>query len=155
MKKVIFLVILIFFADTTFSQIIKPRHQKGESRLERLEKLKLIEALELDEETTLKFFSRRTEHRRIMHSLQQKSDDKMFEIENILSKENISEAETKKLFNEYLEIERSIHNERMRFFSSLSDILTYKQINKIVIFERKFRQELKDVIIKERQRRNN
>lgn len=155
MKKVLFLAILLIFAETALSQVIKPRHQKGESRLERLEKFKLVEALELDEETTLKFFSRRTEHRKKMQSLQQKSDDKLFEIENSLTKDNISEAETKKLFNEYLDIERSIHNERMRFFNSLSDILSYKQINKIIIFERKFRQELRDVIIKERQRRNN
>ncbi len=155
MKKIIFLGILLLLSDIAFSQIIKPRHKKGESRIERLEKIKLIEALDLDEETTLKFFSRRAEHRKVMQAFQQNADDKMFEIEKALRDQNISDSDSKKLLNEYFNIEKNIINERISFFTSLNDILSIQQINKILIFERKFKQELRDVIINERQRRKN
>ncbi len=111
--------------------------------------------LDLDEETTLKFFSRRAEHRKIMQALQQSADDKMFEIEKSIRDQNISDSDSKKLLNEYLNIEKNIVNERISFLSSLHDILSVHQINKILIFEKKFKQELRDAIIHERQRRKN
>lgn len=155
MKKIIFLAILILLSDISFSQITKHKRQKVEGRIEMLYKVKLIEVLDLNEDTTLKFFSRRTEHRKTMQALQQSADDKMFEIEKAIKMNNLSDADAKKLLNEYFNIEKNIINERNSFFMSLTDILSIQQINKILVFERKFKQELKDVIIQERQRRKN
>ena len=65
MKKYSFLVlILIFSINTNWAQEEPPFMHEGmrRGRLAELEKIKLIETLEMDEETTLRFFSRRSEH---------------------------------------------------------------------------------------------
>ncbi|MBS4033762.1 MAG: hypothetical protein KGZ85_04800 [Ignavibacterium sp.] len=156
MKKLIFITALLFlFTNLTFSQVTKQRNHRSESRIERLEKLKLIESLDLDEEKTLIFFARRTAHRKSMKNLQDQAENKMFEIEKILISEKVNEAEVKKLIDEYSILEKNIFNERIRFITSLNDIFSAEQIAKLMIFERKFKQEIKDVIIRDRQRRKN
>jgi hypothetical protein len=154
MKKIIFIAFLmIFVSDFALSQIVKPRNHRSQSRIEKLEQLKLIESLDLDEEATLKFFARRSTHQKTMRDLQFQAEDKMIEIEETLKTENFSNTQLKILIEDYSAIERSILNERIKFISSLDDILSTAQIAKLMIFERKFKQELKDVIIRERQRR--
>lgn len=155
MKKIIFLaVVLLLVSDLAYSQVVKPRKQRMENRIEKLEQMKLIESLVLDEETTLKFFARRSEHQNEMKTLQQKASDKLLQIEELMNK-NVSEQELQKKIAEYSLIENNIHNERSKFISTLNDILTAEQIAKLLIFEKKFKQEIKDVIIRERQRRKN
>lgn len=156
MKKLLIIVsLLLLFSDVSFSQVIKQRNHRGESRIEKLEKLKLIESLDLDEEKTLIFFARRTAHRKSMMNIQDQAENKMFEIEKVLKSERVNETELKKLIDEYILLEKNIFDERIRFIKSLNDIFSTEQIAKLMIFERKFKQEIKDVIIRDRQRRKN
>lgn len=154
-KLLIIVSLLLLFSDVSFSQVIKPRNHKGESRIERLEKLKLIESLDLNEEKTLIFFARRTTHRKTMMNLQDYAENKMFEIEKFLNSERVNETELKKLIDEYILLEKNINDEKVRFIASLSDIFSSEQIARLMIFERKFKKEIKNVIIRDRQRRKN
>lgn len=154
-KLLIIVSLLLLFSDVSFSQVIKPRNHKGESRIERLEKLKLIESLDLNEEKTLIFFARRTAHRKTMMNLQDHAENKMFEIEKFLNSERVNETELKKLIDEYILLEKNINDEKVRFIASLSDIFSSEQIARLMIFERKFKKEIKNVIIRDRQRRKN
>jgi len=156
MKKLTIIVsLLLLFSDVSFSQVIKPRNHKGESRIERLEKLKLIESLDLDEEKTLIFFARRTAHRKSTINLQEQAENKIFAIEKLLNSEKVNDRELKKLIDEYSALEKNINDERAIFIASLKDILSTEQIARLMIFERKFKKEIKDVIIRDRQRRKN
>ena len=156
MKKIILLMIVILlFADFAFAQIKRDRHKRGDSKIEKLEKIKLIEALEMDEETTLRFFSRRAEHRQLMQSLQQDAEEIMIELEKALQSDKITDAELKTLMDNYLVSEKNMISQRNLFLNSLNDLLTTEQIARLIIFEKKFKQELRDVIIRERQKRKN
>jgi hypothetical protein len=42
--------------------------------------------------------------------------------------------------------------ERERFFNSLNDILTYKQLAELTLFERRFREEIRDVLFHKKRR---
>lgn len=154
MKKLIFLsVILFIISGLVFSQNRDKRYLKGNSKIEQLEKIKLIEALEMNEETTLKFFSRRAEHRKEMQSLQEGADIKLDELKDLLENDETPDHILKQKLDSYFVIEKNINDSRNKFFVSLSDILSQRQISRLIIFERSFKRELKDVILRDQHKR--
>jgi hypothetical protein len=157
MKTQITILLMLVFAITAFGQ----RHEgfgmkkKNRSKIDELEKVKLIEILDMDEETTLKFFSRRNEFRNVTESLMENRDNLLNDFHDILLEDEI---EDKSVYsdhvNKILEIEKSIINKRIEFISSLEDILTEKQIGKLVVFEFKFRKDLRDLLFRHRRNPN-
>lgn len=157
MKTQITILLMLVFAITAFGQ----RHEgfgikkKNRSKIDELEKVKLIEILDMDEETTLKFFSRRNEFRNVTESLMQNRDNLLNDFHDIIIEDEI---EDKSVYsdhvNKILEIEKSIVNKRIEFISSLEDILTEKQIGKLVVFEFKFRKDLRDLLFRHRRNPN-
>ena len=130
--------------------------RKGDPRekIESLEKIKLLETLDLDEETALKFFARRNEHKDRMKDFMDEQDAQYEKIENKISTlTNDNDPELKKMIDNYLSINQKMDEERKRFFNSLSDILTLKQQAKLALFERRFRQEIRDVLFHPRKRK--
>ncbi len=120
-------------------------------KIEQLEKIKIIEELNLDEETTLKFFSRRNEHREGQRALIEKRDMLYKSLgENFDSEEEINYKEkTKEIFK----IEKDMIAQKENFFNSLGDILSEKQMVQLVLFEFNFRNEVRHQFMKQGQRR--
>lgn len=124
---------------------------KMHSKIEQLEKIKLIELLNLDEQTTLKFFARRDEHRDKQHILIDKRDN-LYDMLNENLKSN-NEINYKSKISEVFAIEREMIVQREKFFNSLKDILTEKQIAQIIAFESNFRDEMRHQFIKQGEKR--
>jgi hypothetical protein len=143
MKKwTLFLFTLLFICNITNGQ----PHRKGE-KIEALEKLKLLEVLDMDEETAIKFFSRRNEHKQNIKDLFDELDEKLNTIEEKISDvKDDNDPELKKLVDSYYVTHQKLDEERKRFFNSLSDILTNKQIAQLTIFERRFKEEIRDAL---------
>jgi hypothetical protein len=129
------------------------RHErmKPMQKMEELKKIKLIEILQMDEETSVKFFTRRSEHMKRMENLNQISKEKMDQLDEMLTdrKENNDQV-LKKAIDEYLQIQESIMRERQSFFRSANEILTVEQMAKLVVFEEKFRNEVSGLLFRER-----
>lgn len=155
MKSILYItVVLLILPVLVYAQMEHRRLGGPLAKIEELEKLKLVEALKLDEETTLKFFSRRTEHRERMKKLVQNSDDKLAEMENALKQGvQIKDDEFQNLLKEYLSIEEKIANERSQFLTSLSEIMPYEKIVTFIVFEKKFREEIREILMRERGKR--
>lgn len=150
----IVLVSIMLFSTLSYSQIKKERFSdKSKGKFEQLEQIKLIEALELSEEATLKFFARRSEHRKAMQQLYSESDNLLKELSALIDKAETSDDNLRKSYKNYLSFEQRILEERHSFIKSLDDILSEKQITTLIIFEKRFKQELKEIIIHERKRR--
>ncbi|GAB4143960.1 MAG: hypothetical protein Fur0015_12140 [Ignavibacteriales bacterium] len=149
--KIKLLVLIFMFSTFAFGQM----HQKMKdgNRLERLEKIKLIEELNLNEETSARLVSRLSENRQKQKEFMKKKMKLISEIENDISTD---EKKDNKFYesriNSLIEIEREMHNQREDFIKSLSDILTPEQILKTMIFEVKFREEVKDALIRKERR---
>lgn len=149
MKKyiLIFGLVILLTGSLTAQQ---HRHRWGmrhHDRIEELKKMKLIEVLDMEEETSVRFFERRKEHQKRMQKLMSKRDSLLEEIDSNLSK-NAEPAAFDNLINELHRVETSISKERQTFFQSLSDILDKKQIATIIIFEHQFQQKLRDLMFK-------
>ncbi len=152
MKKIILTVImLVFFSGMNYSQRGKWKNEELKGRFEQLEKIKLIETLEMDEETTLRFFSRKAEHKKVQEKVQLQIENKINELELIFKSGKVTtNEEMKHKIDEINSMEIQLEKNRAEFISSLSDILSYDQIAKLVIFERNFKDEIRKLIFKER-----
>lgn len=138
---------IILLSSISFPQHMKDKGMKNRDKLEQLEKIKLIEALDLNEETSIRFFARRNESRREIQELEKKSDDIILELEKSFDSENKNQAEKQKqLISEMLKSRESIELKRNQFLNSLHDILSTEQIAKLIVFEKKFRDEIRNVL---------
>ena len=109
----------------------------------------------MDEETTLRFFSRRNELYTKADNLTKRSDEIITQLEVIFKAGKVyTEAELKSLIVEANNIHTEIVQTKSDFINSLDDILTTEQIAKLIIFERRFKDELKRAMFKGRKYRN-
>ena len=145
------LIMLLILPNSIFSQREKWRDDEMRAKFEQLEKIKLIETLEMNEETTLRFFSRKSEHQKQQDEIQDKIREKLDNLEVIFKSGRVATVdELKKNISEINALQSELEKNRIEFINSLSDILSYEQIAKLLIFERKFRDEIRRLIIKDR-----
>ncbi len=145
------MIIVLILSALTFAQKGKWQDDEAREKFEQLEKIKIIETLELDEETTLRFFSRRAEHKKqqdeIHFNIQQKIDN----LDVILKSGNaVTDEEIQSNIAEINTLQLQFEKNRADFINSLSDIMSYEQISKLIIFEKQFRNEVRKLIMKER-----
>ena len=142
---------MIILASISYPQKMREKMMKNKGKLEQLEKVKLIEALDLDEETAIRFFARRKDSRNEIDYLEKKSDDLLFKLESSFqSNEKNQEEKQRQMISEFLKTSESIESKRNQFISSLKDILTTEQISKLIVFEKRFRDEIRNVLLDKR-----
>ena len=149
MKRIILIISLLLL--TSLVLVGQGRHRMGPpphagGRLAQLEKIKLIEFLDMDEETTLKFFARREAFHENRKEIFNKRAELLDELrEMVIDDEDNSNYQA--LINQIYEYEEKLFTQRKEFFDSLSDILTQKQIASLIIFEDRFRREIRDILL--------
>lgn len=152
-KLLITLFAIILLTSISFPQKMDERGMKHRGKLEQLEKIKLIEALDLDEETSIRFFSRRNESRKEIQELEIRTDDIIAELEKSFNNGDKSKDDLqKRLTSDLLKTRESIETKRNQFINSLNDILTTEQIAKLIVFEKKFRDEIRNVLLNKERR---
>lgn len=152
-KYFIGLVVILFLSGAVYAQNMKKMERQRE-RVEELEKIKLVEALDMNEETSVKFISRRKEFQERQKDLSKQREDRLNQLQDMLNDEKSEKNESgfRKLTDEVASIDKDMMKNRAEFYSSLRDILSYRQIAKMIVFERSFRREIRDLILNERKR---
>ncbi|HRI48293.1 MAG TPA: hypothetical protein PK559_14390, partial [Ignavibacteriaceae bacterium] len=127
-------------------------HMRNMEKILQLEKVKLMEVLNLDEETSVKFFIRLKDHREKMRENMEQLDKLTDELRKKLEDENldVNDSQFKKFNDEMVNIENNGKKIRVDFIKSVSEILTPIQISKFLVFERAFRNEMQDLLMKKR-----
>ncbi len=149
MKRISSLIFILMIIPVLVSaQGMKDRNGPRE-KIEQLEKIKLIEALDMDEQTLLKFFARRNESRDRIDKLNDSLDTITDNLESKFSKGD--QAGYKELINKYLSIQKQIASEHTQFINSLYDLLTNEQVAKLIVFEKRFREEIRHILLRGRQ----
>lgn len=122
-----------------------PMDGPGRERIERFRKMRMIELLDLKEEQSVRFVARLNEFENTRRELNMRRDEVLDKIERLV-RNNADEKELENVFPELEAISRKIGEERLRFFSSLSDLLSVQQRAKLLLFERRFETELRDAV---------
>ncbi len=147
MKK--FLVILImalFLLPVTFkAQWHGGMHGKM-GRLLQWEQMKIIDVLNLDEETAIKLFARRRKNLDNQLALVNKKKELGKELKSAI--ENNDTVKCDSLISKAFEIDKKLIENKEKFYRSLSDILTKKQIAQLVLFENRFKDELRKYFLR-------
>lgn len=152
MKKIIFLILVSTISISWAQKISDKHHNRFSKKFEELEKIKLLETLNLDEETTLKFFARRNSVKIKIKSLLKESKENYNNIETILAEGgNISNSND--LLVKKYDLEKQVIDEKANFINSLNDILSKEQVLKYVLFERKFKSDVRDLLIEKGRRK--
>jgi hypothetical protein len=128
----------------------KEQREKDRARIERLEKIKLIEVLNLSEETIMKFFARRNE---FFNTLGAKYFDVMKSTSDNLeadmkSGKKHTDQYYQQLTKKMLALEKEKTKLRESFYLSLQDILTKEQLAKLLVFARRFNEEIMNEAMK-------
>lgn len=148
-KYLIVLTLLIIVSNLDAQQWLPQVGSKAFEKIEQMETAKLIQVLDLNEETSVRFFAKRKEHREKLQSLMLKRKDILDDVEDLIKKdESADENVFKQKLNELIDLERKITNERLDFYTSLQKILTPKQIIKLISFDEKFRREIRETLLK-------
>ena len=152
MKRII-IILSIFILGSLVSFAQGRKHHQGMEKIEKLEKIKLVEILDVDDETMLKFFNRRDEHKDRIRQLTQDLEQNNQKIEVYLKAgKPVTDKELKELIDKNFDLEQKMVRERKEFFTSLTDILSYTQIAKLVVFQKNFREDVRGMIMKQRMR---
>ncbi len=156
MKKLV--VFLFVFQTVVFAQPGSEKwHGKmGPERIERFKKMRLIETLNLPEETAIRFNAKYNSHenrireiRKASETVQEKLADLLRRYEDQDKQPKFSEKEIKELQNliDQLESYRKERNiEEERYFKELRELFTPEQIAKYYLFERNFEKELREAL---------
>lgn len=152
MKPLYLLIVLSFMlVVSSYPQQDREKMMKQRSKLHQLEKIKLIEALNLDEDASVKFFARRNEMQKQIESLEDKSDDILKKLEQTLDlNDKSNEATQRQLINELSNLKEKIESTKKQFINSLNDILSTDKIARYIVFEQKFRDEIRKIIFDKR-----
>jgi len=142
---------LVFSQDGHFG----PKDKEAAEKIFQLEKIKLIEVLEMDEETAIRFFARRSELKKATDEIQNKIEEIIKNLEVVDKAGKVyTENELITYINDFNNLNLQMSQRRTEFINSLNDILTYDQIRRLIVFERKFKDELRRALFKERKRFN-
>jgi Spy/CpxP family protein refolding chaperone len=154
MKKIttMFLVLsFLAFVQSSFAQRREGRmegHQGGRQPFERLEsfkKIRMMEALHLDENTSIKFFARYDKHEDRMRAIEAERNDVVEQLDS-LSRDDAGDEAYKAVFDQFTAIDKEIARERSDFLASLKEVLTDKQIAQYIVFERNFMRDLRRIV---------
>jgi hypothetical protein len=124
----------------------RPMHgTKPLEKIEQWEKAKLIDLLKMNEDNSVRFFARRSEHQNKMKEILDQRDQLLNDLSKDLQEGNKqSDNVYRDKLNNLLSFDSRLTKEKESFLRSLNDILTPHQILKYSIFELKFRKELRE-----------
>lgn len=140
------ILLLIFLFPLAAAQSQPRMEKRALKKIDQLEKVKLLEILDMNEETSIKFFVRRKEFKERQRMIQDAVDSLHESLHQKL--ESDSKADYKALVNEIIQKEDELMRSRAEYMRSQGDILNDQQIAKLILFEREFRKEIQDLLFR-------
>jgi hypothetical protein len=152
MKNGKFPALIVLLFATALGQEM-PMRGPAMERVEQFKKIRMMEVLKLDEETSLRFFARYNKFQEGIKEITGKRDGLIDELA-ALRKSNSSDGEYEKVFKELSAVESKIADERWRFVQELKGVVSTKQVAEYIVFERNFNRQLFQLVREMAQERN-
>ncbi len=141
----LFVFILVFVQADAFGQQRHQRMQEGRDRLETLRQVKMIETLNLDDETAARLTVFYNRHQERMRELHREIDGLIDELERAID-EDQPEDVLRQIRSNIDERRDSIHGNRNSLYRELENVLTPRQVAKLVVFERNFNRDMRQIM---------
>ena len=143
----ILIVSLLSFSREVLSQprVPGPAMEERMERLQQFKKLRLMETLNLNEEESIKFFARYNKFEEELRGLEQQRNRILDDLEGLIKQEEKEEAYNKD-FEDLLSLGQKLVDARHRFYNEARAMLTPTQTAKLLVFERNFNRDLREII---------
>ncbi|MFN0156748.1 MAG: hypothetical protein ACKVRP_01595 [Bacteroidota bacterium] len=155
MKRILILfaaMMMLTMVDVMAQPFGPPPDGRHGERIDQLKKVRLVEMLDLNEEQSVRFFARLNESENKRRDLQKQKMDLLDRSERLMRNE-ADEKEFEKIFPEIMAVDQKMLQEKEKFFTGLTDLLSVSQRAKFLLFERQFERELRDAMKQVRRRR--
>jgi Spy/CpxP family protein refolding chaperone len=117
----------------------------GATKFEQFKKMRIIEALRLDDETAIRFVTKYNKFTEEMREFGKQRNEISERLEEALRNKAGDEA-VDKIIKEFIQHEGKSEELRNKFYQGLREILTTKQIAQYIVFEKNFNQNIRDVM---------
>ncbi len=141
---ILIFLLLISHADA-ITQQRHQRMQEGRERLETLRQVKMIEALDVDEETAARISVLYNRHQKETRELIREIDLLVDELEDAVEAGK-TDGELQQIRLQIKEKRNTNHANRMRFYSDAEIYLTPRQVAKLIVFERNFQRDMRRIM---------
>jgi hypothetical protein len=149
MKYFYSIVIVLLFAVAVSSNLAAqdqpPMRGPGAERIEQFKKVRLIEVMSMDEETSIRFFARYNKHVEYLRTIQKDHNALIDQLQNF-STSTAKNSEIEQVIKDIGMSEEKIAEARSKFLEELKDVISIKQIAQYVVFERNFNKNLREIM---------
>jgi hypothetical protein len=121
------------------------RREKVEKRLETVKIWKLTELLELNEDQSVKFFPRFKAMEDQIRDINKQQDRLVEDMEDAI-KANKGDGDLKKMMAQMMDLQKKRDDLKKGFLDKSTDILSVPQQAKLLIFDRRFPERMRDAI---------
>ena len=122
----------------------EPPERAGRKRIEDYRRVKLIETLDLNEEQAVRFIAREKEFRENERGMQEQRQASLERLRQLVK--DGGDADVQKEMNTLIQIGKDMMQKRVDYFTNLKDVLSTKQMARLMIFEDNFAKELRRVL---------
>ena len=147
-----FSALIVFVFSSALGQEM-PLRGPAMERVEQFKKIRMMEVLKLDEESSLRFFARYNKFQEGLREITVKRDGFIDQLA-ALRKSNAGDGEYEKVFKELTSVEGKMAEERSKFLQELKGVVSTKQIAEYIVFERNFNRQLFQLVREMAQERN-
>ncbi len=122
-----------------------PPPGKAYERIEQYKKIRMMEVLNLDEQTAIKFFARYNKNQELIRGLRQKQIADLGKVQ-ALRRTKAADSEYDKIVSDLLSLEDQMNQAKASYVEELRQVLSSKQLAEYLVFETRFQQNLRDLL---------
>ncbi|CUS84106.1 hypothetical protein [Candidatus Kryptobacter tengchongensis] len=141
-KTILVFGMIAFLVTSSFSQGFMG--QRWRERILEFKKVRLLEILKLDEQTSVKFLNKYTKFSNDIDAIEVERERVVNEIEAKLRKGDKDGYD--RAIQELIDLGKKEYELRLNFYKELKEILTDQQIAQVIVFERNFRREFMEAV---------
>ncbi len=135
----------VMSTGTRAQDVPPPMPGKAAERLEQYKKVRLMDALKLDEETSVRFMARYNKQLDDLRQIGRDRNDIVDRIQKLVEQQG-PDAEIQSSIDDLAKAEAKLADVRQTFLTDLHSILTPRQVGQYVVFERDFNRNLRDAL---------
>ena len=139
------LISILFMLAKVVAQDQLPMHGPAAERIAQYKKLRLMEVVQMNEETSVRFFARYNKHEENILAIGRERNELIDQLQK-LSKSNSNDAAIENTIKDIGMSEEKVLEERTKFIEELRNILSLKQLSQFIVFERNFNKNLRELM---------
>jgi hypothetical protein len=142
-SRIFFLLMILFI--NLLAQDHPPMRGPAAERIEQFKKVRLMEVLKMDDETSIRFFARYHTYFESLRAIQKDHNTLIDQLQK-LAQSNAKNSEIEQAIKDIVMSEEKIGETRAKFLEELKTVISTKQIAEYVVFERNFNRNLREIM---------